>query len=132
MNRMERRSFLKQTGIMAAALALPTGKTLGAERRSGGRREERDNTSRVPKYTFANTLKEQEAQLKDNPLMKRFKDVRKGQDSRDRYRPLYHYISPSGTMNDPNGLCFWQGRWHLFYQAWPGQDPRQHWAHGGY
>jgi beta-fructofuranosidase len=32
-------------------------------------------------------------------------------------------------MNDPNGLCFWQGRWHLFYQAYPPEDTRQHWGH---
>lgn len=32
-------------------------------------------------------------------------------------------------MNDPNGLCFWQGLWHLFYQAYPPEDPRQHWGH---
>lgn len=32
-------------------------------------------------------------------------------------------------MNDPNGLCFWQGRWHLFYQGYPPEDPRVHWGH---
>ena len=33
-------------------------------------------------------------------------------------------------MNDPNGLCFWQGRWHLFYQYRPGgADDRVHWGH---
>ena len=47
----------------------------------------------------------------------------------DPYRPIYHYVNPEGTLNDPNGLCFWQGRWHLFYQAYPPEDPRQHWGH---
>lgn len=129
MNHMKRRSFLKQTGVTIGTLALSTRKILGTQGQSGAQGEKIYPTSLVPKYTFAGTLEAQEAQLKDNPLMKRFKAVRKGQDSRDRFRPLYHYISPSGTMNDPNGLCYWQGRWHLFYQAWPGQDPRQHWAH---
>ena len=32
-------------------------------------------------------------------------------------------------MNDPNGLCYWNGMWHLFYQAYPPEDPRQHWGH---
>ena len=50
---MNRRNFLKQTGVMAAVLAIPTRKMLGAEKQSRARREERDNTSRVPKYTFA-------------------------------------------------------------------------------
>jgi beta-fructofuranosidase len=32
-------------------------------------------------------------------------------------------------LNDPNGLCYWQGHWHLFYQAYPPEDTRQHWGH---
>jgi len=32
-------------------------------------------------------------------------------------------------MNDPDGLVFWQGRWHLFYQVKPPEDPRGHWGH---
>ena len=40
--------------------------------------------------------------------------------------PLSHYVNPEYTLND---LCFWQGRWHLFYQARPPEDPRQHWGH---
>jgi len=47
----------------------------------------------------------------------------------DPHRPIYHYVNPEGRLNDPNGLCFWQGRWHLFYQAYPPEDPRQHWGH---
>jgi beta-fructofuranosidase len=125
---MKRRSFLKQTSVMAASLALPTRKTLGAGRQSRARREERDNTSRVPKYSFADTLDEQEAQLKTNPLILRFKESRKSM-AGDPYRPIYHYVNPENRLNDPNGLCFWKGRWHLFYQAYPPEDPRQHWGH---
>ena len=62
---------------MAAALVLPTRKTLGAERQSGARSKGRDNTSRVPKYSFVDTLDEQEAQLKTNPLILRFKQSRR-------------------------------------------------------
>ena len=87
-----------------------------------------DRTSLVPQYTFANTLEEQEAQLKDNPYMARLKASRESM-ADDRYRPIYHYVNPEGTLNDPNGLCFWQGRWHLFYQAYPPEDRRQHWGH---
>ena len=87
-----------------------------------------DYTSRVPKYSFADTLEEQEAQLKTNPLMQRLTEYRKRYDD-DPYRPIYHYVNPENTLNDPNGLCFWQGRWHLFYQAYPPEDPRQHWGH---
>lgn len=87
-----------------------------------------DYTSKVPKYTFAATLEEQEAQLKTNPLMLRLIESRKKL-SADRFRPIYHYVNPEGTLNDPNGLSFWKGNWHLFYQAYPPEDPRQHWGH---
>ena len=87
-----------------------------------------DYTSRVPKYRFAETLEEQEAQLTTNPLMKRLAESRKRYEG-DPHRPVYHYVNPENTLNDPNGLCFWQGRWHLFYQAYPPEDPRQHWGH---
>ena len=87
-----------------------------------------DFTSLTPQYKFANILEEQKAQLKENPLLKRMLKAR--QDMRnDPYRPIFHYVNPENTLNDPNGLCYWQGRWHLFYQAYPPEDPRQHWGH---
>ena len=52
-----------------------------------------DYTSRVPKYTFGNTIKEQEAQLKTNPLMLRLIEARKAI-SGDKHRPIYHYVNP--------------------------------------
>ena len=125
---MKRRSFLKQTGVMVAVSAFPTRKTLGAGRQSRARKEEPDYASRVPKYTFANTFGEQEAQLKTNPLMLRFIESRKKM-ADDPYRPIYHFVSPESTLNDPNGLSFWQGRWHMFYQGYPPEDRRQHWGH---
>jgi beta-fructofuranosidase len=84
--------------------------------------------SQVPKFTFSNTLTEQEGEMKINPLLKRFSDSRKKL-SGDPYRPIYHFVSPESTLNDPNGLCFWQGNWHLFYQGYPPEDKRQHWGH---
>ncbi len=56
----------------------------------------------------------------------------------DPARPLYHFSPPGKEMNDPNGLCQWQGRYHLFYQYMPVRQepigsPRQHrgisWGH---
>lgn len=87
-----------------------------------------DYTSKVPQYTFSNQLKEQKEQIKKNPLIHRFKESR-NRLSIDKHRPFYHFISPEGKLNDPNGLCFWKGRWHLFFQAYPPEDPRQHWGH---
>jgi len=128
MDRMKRRSFLKQTGGVAAAWVMPIGEILGAGRQSTSPKGKRDYTSRVPKYRFANTLEEQETQLKNNPLILRFEESRRKMAS-DPHRPIYHYVNPEHRLNDPNGLCFWQGRWHLFYQAYPPEDPRQHWGH---
>ena len=87
-----------------------------------------DYTSLVPHYTFAETLAEQEAQLAENPLLRRMVASR-AEKASDPHRPIYHYVNPENTLNDPNGLCFWQGRWHLFYQGNPPEDPRPHWGH---
>ena len=93
--------------------------------------------SPVPRQLFSHDLVEQEKELETNPLMLRFAASRKRL-AADRYRPAYHFVSPESQLNDPNGLCFWQGRWHLFYQAYPPDefpDPaeipkrRQHWGH---
>lgn len=93
--------------------------------------------SPVPKQRFSETLAEQEEELKTNALMLRFAASRKRL-AADRFRPAYHFVSPENMLNDPNGLCFWQGRWHLFYQAYPPDEfpspqdikkRRQHWGH---
>ena len=90
--------------------------------------ERTDNTSLVPQFSFPETLAEQEAALQTNFLMQRLLAYRKRYEG-DPHRPIYHYVNPENTLNDPNGLCFWQDRWHLFYQACPPEDPRQHWGH---
>ena len=87
-----------------------------------------NRTSLVPHYNFGETLQEQEHQLEENPLLQRMTASREAKDG-DPHRPVYHYVNPEGNLNDPNGLCFWQGRWHLFYQGFPPEDPRVHWGH---
>jgi len=85
--------------------------------------------SKAPKYQFADTLAEQEAQLAANAMMARFADSRRAL-AGDPHRPLYHFVSPESTLNDPNGLCHWQRKWHLFYQGYPPEDARRvHWGH---
>ncbi len=34
-------------------------------------------------------------------------------------RPAFHLTPRVGWMNDPNGFCFYQGKYHLFYQYHP-------------
>lgn len=37
----------------------------------------------------------------------------------DRWYPRFHIASQSGWINDPNGLCYFKGRWHVYYQLNP-------------
>lgn len=90
-----------------------------------------EECDKVPRYTFSNTLDKQQTELKNNPTLKEFATLREELDAADRWRPDYHFSAPDGKLNDPNGLCFWQGKWHMFYQAYPIARDRkiQHWGH---
>ena len=50
----------------------------------------------------------------------------------DHQRPIYHFMPPSGWMNDPNGpITESDGTHHLFYQHNPdgGWHEQMHWGH---
>lgn len=39
--------------------------------------------------------------------------------NREKYRPAYHHTPLYGWMNDPNGMFYKDGKWHLYYQYNP-------------
>lgn len=53
-------------------------------------------------------------------------EVKKG-----KMRQRYHFMPETGWMNDPNGLIFFRGKYHFFYQCNPysGFWDSMHWGH---
>ena len=51
--------------------------------------------------------------------------------NREKFRPLYHHTPAYGWMNDPNGLFYKDGVWHLYFQYNPygSQWENMTWGH---
>lgn len=49
----------------------------------------------------------------------------------DPYRLAFHVMSPVGWLNDPNGVCMFQGTYHLYYQYSPydASGGLKYWGH---
>ncbi|QMU66674.1 MAG: glycoside hydrolase family 32 protein [Flavobacteriaceae bacterium] len=49
----------------------------------------------------------------------------------EQYRPAFHFTPEKNWMNDPNGMVYYQGEYHLFYQYYPKDNVwgPMHWGH---
>ena len=72
-----------------------------------------------PKHrTILETTKEELAQLLEKS-------------KNDNWKPIYHIHPKFGLLNDPNGLAYFNGYYHLFHQWYPYGTTHgmKHWAH---
>ena len=55
-------------------------------------------------------------------------------DTSEVYRPLYHFSPEAHWMNDPNGMFYKDGTYHLYFQYYPegNQWGPMHWGHAEY
>lgn len=75
---------------------------------------------KLPEGSRALSLIEQSDQIKDADRL-----------YKEPLRPQFHFSSRRGRLNDPNGMVFYKGEYHLFFQhspyGWTGGN--QHWGH---
>lgn len=55
----------------------------------------------------------------------------KAQSAHDEWKPSFHIHPQYGLLNDPNGLAWFKGEYHVFYQWYPygAYHGMKHWAH---
>jgi len=64
-------------------------------------------------------------------LVLKFSVAAIAQQYHEQYRPQIHFSPPAHWMNDPNGLVYYKGIYHLFYQYYPNATVwgPMHWGH---
>ncbi len=59
------------------------------------------------------------------------KDTRSSEYYSENHRPQFHFTPEANWMNDPNGMFYYDGKYHLFYQYYPDSTVwgPMHWGH---
>ena len=65
----------------------------------------------------------QEVEVKTNPVAQK--------EYQELHRPQLHFTPEANWMNDPNGMFYYKGKYHLFYQYFPDSTVWRpmHWGH---
>ena len=68
---------------------------------------------------------------RSTPKMESVDTVENSDYYKEQYRNQYHFSPEANWMNDPNGMVFLDGEYHLFYQYYPDSTVwgPMHWAH---
>ncbi len=57
--------------------------------------------------------------IRNKNLLKACESLEKLRNTEDKWRPKFHLSPVTGWLNDPNGLCEFMGKYHIFFQYSP-------------